>query len=249
MEAAFKHSIRLETRLRWRACCVERRRRRRDGRVGRNRKSHPSFLGHESTQSAPGLDAGRFAYIPLPSVEVRGEASCRRFGGVRRALLTAYSGPFEQEFAWARRNLSGQELCNETTGQAVGLLALIPESDAMIQRYVRPAAEWVTATPVVLPGFDDPAHIRRRLEREHDAVQQKVLLGRLEERIDGLLRKAIVQAGFSAELARDAELEWRMSGFWRAPRWRLAMASRITCGDSPGCMCAFDGGTARQSQQ
>jgi CRISPR-associated protein Csb2 len=35
----------------------------------------------------------------------------------------------------------------------------------------------------------------------------------LGRRIDELLRKAIVQAGFSEDLARYAELEWRKTGF------------------------------------
>ena len=179
-------------------------------------KTASFILGH----AEPGGDlkqapsANRFAYIPLPSVEGRGDASALRIGGVRRVLLTAFSGACTGEFAWARRNLSGQELFPEGSSEAAALLALIPESDAMVRRYVRPAVEWATATPVVLPGFDDPAHLRRRLEKESDPSQQKGLLERLDRRIDGLLRKAIVQAGFFGELARYAELEWRSSGFW-----------------------------------
>ena len=67
---------------------------------------------------------------------------------------------------------------------------------------------------MVLPGYDDPAHYRRRLKNGSDAEGQKRLLDRLSERIDGLLRKAIVQAGFSQVLADHAELEWRKVGFW-----------------------------------
>ena len=36
---------------------------------------------------------------------------------------------------------------------------------------------------------------------------------RLDARIDGLLRKAIAQAGFSATLAACAEVSWRLVGF------------------------------------
>lgn len=36
----------------------------------------------------------------------------------------------------------------------------------------------------------------------------------IPRRIEGLLRKAITQAGFSQELADHAELEWRNVGFW-----------------------------------
>jgi CRISPR-associated protein Csb2 len=164
------------------------------------------ILGHPAS-------AERFAYIPIPSIEVRGDVSALRIGAVRRVLLTSFSGAFTEEFAWARRNLSGQELFAEGAAEPVAMLALIPANDAMVQRYVRPAAEWATVTPVVLPGFDDPAHLRRRLEKKCESSEQKSLLERLAGRIDGLLRKAIVQAGFSEELARHAELEWRKCGF------------------------------------
>jgi CRISPR-associated protein Csb2 len=41
------------------------------------------------------------------------------------------------------------------------------------------------------------------------------MLERLSARIDGLLRKAIVQVGFSQELAEHAQVEWGKVGFWR----------------------------------
>jgi CRISPR-associated protein Csb2 len=40
------------------------------------------------------------------------------------------------------------------------------------------------------------------------------LLDKLYSRIEALLRKAIMQAGFSQELADHANLEWRKVGFW-----------------------------------
>ena len=69
-------------------------------------------------------------------------------------------------------------------------------------------------TPVVLPGYDDPAHYRRRLARGASADEQKALLLRLQDRIEALLRKAIIQAGFSPSLAGHADIEWRDVGFW-----------------------------------
>ncbi len=211
-------------------------------------------LGH------PASDA-RFAYLPAPSVEVRGEASSRRIGAVRRIILTSYSGACTEEFAWVRRNLSGRELFSEASQKPEAMLSLVPESDTMVQRYVRAATEWVTVTPMVLPGFDDPAHFRRRLAKEErDAAQQKALLERLERRIDGLLRKAIVQAGFSEELAMCAELEWRKTGFWagvemadqygvpahlkRFPRYHVRIQWRNTEGGGvrvPGPVCLGGG--------
>jgi CRISPR-associated protein Csb2 len=66
----------------------------------------------------------------------------------------------------------------------------------------------------VLPGFDDPAHYRRRLKKGTDAQEQKRLLESLQSRTESLIRKAIIQAGFSQTLADHAELEWRKAGFW-----------------------------------
>ena len=102
----------------------------------------------------------------------------------------------------------------EGSDQPAAMLALIPESDPMLERYLRPAAEWATVTPVVLPGFDTPSDVRRQLRKGVDSTRQRKLLEEVSRRIDGLLRKAITQAGFSEELAGHAELEWRKTGFW-----------------------------------
>jgi CRISPR-associated protein Csb2 len=67
---------------------------------------------------------------------------------------------------------------------------------------------------VVLPGYDDPSHYRRRLKNNFDANNQKLWLNKLHDRIDALIRKAIGQAGFSDTLKQHAIIEWRTSGFW-----------------------------------
>jgi CRISPR-associated protein Csb2 len=87
-------------------------------------------------------------------------------------------------------------------------------NDMMVGDYAKTSATWSTVTPVVLPGYDDPAHYRRRLKQRIDADEQKRLIARLDNRIDGLLRKAITQAGFSYDLAKNAEIDWRKVGFW-----------------------------------
>jgi CRISPR-associated protein Csb2 len=80
---------------------------------------------------------------------------------------------------------------------------------------VSPNAQLLSCfTPVVLPGYDDPAHYRRRLKRGVVPEEQKRLLDKLCSHTDALLRKAIRQAGFSQELANHAEIEWRKVGFW-----------------------------------
>ena len=97
----------------------------------------------------------------------------------------------------------------------------------MVRQYTRSAAAWATVTPVVLPGYDDPNHYRRRLKNGLTADDQKRYLDRLDRRIERLLRKAIGQAGFSEVLAEHAQLEWRPTGFWPG----VDLASRYTVPD------------------
>jgi CRISPR-associated protein Csb2 len=175
------------------------------------------ILGHRESKDIGehvAVGPSRFAYLPLPSIEGRGEGSARVVGSVRRVILSSFGEGCEAEVAWARRALSGQELIDEDKKQAVAILSLLPINEKIVRHYTRPSASWATVTPVVLPGYDDPAHYRRRLERGTSAEEQKQLLHRLDDRIDGLLRKAITQAGLSQVLADHAELEWRKVGFW-----------------------------------
>ncbi len=185
-------------------------------------------LGHgESKGDAEHITVGtqRFAYLPVPSIEARGQGRARVIGSVRRVILSSFADDCEAEIAWARRTLSGREVIDEANRQPVALLSLIPTNETVIRHYTQEAASWATVTPVVLPGYDDPAHYRRRLTRGVGAEEQKQLLGRLSDRIDGLLRKAITQAGFTQTLADRAELEWRRAGFW--PGTDLASAYRV----------------------
>jgi CRISPR-associated protein Csb2 len=175
-------------------------------------------LGHQN--AGDGVDTAersirrRFAYVPMPSIEARDKGRSEVVGSVRRVLVCASAEDCEDEMAWLRRALPGSELVDERTGQPVAVVSLIPTSDRMVHRYLDPASSWATVTPVVLPGYDDPAHYRRRLEREPDAGEQRQLLDRLGQRVDGLLRKAITQAGYPRTLADHADLQWRETGFW-----------------------------------
>ena len=105
--------------------------------------------------------------------------------------------------------------CIEGSQDGVALLSLLPNTDPVVQSYMRTSSTWATVTPVVLPGYDDPAHYRRRLKRGTSGGEQKRLLNCLNERIEGLIRKAIAQAGFSQLLADSAGIEWRKVGYWR----------------------------------
>lgn len=175
------------------------------------------ILGHgESGDSDEHIAIGprRFAYLPLPSIEARREGNARVVGSIRRVILSSFTEDFEAQVAWARRTLSGQELISEDEKQPLALLSLLPTTDRVVGQYTQPAASWATVTPVVLPGYDDPDHYRRRLQGRIGTDEQKTLLNRLDDRIDGLLRKAIIQAGFSQMLAKHAELDWRIVGFW-----------------------------------
>jgi CRISPR-associated protein Csb2 len=180
-------------------------------------KINTFILGHAESEGADEhvpVGSRRFAYLPLPSIEPRGEGKARVVGSVRRVIVTTFAGDCQAEITWARRNLSGQELVDQKGKLPVALLSLIPETDKVVRQYTERAASWVTVTPVVLPGYDDSAHYRRRLKRGTSAAEQKQLITRLDRRVDGLLRKAISQAGFSTVLAENAELEWRKVGFW-----------------------------------
>jgi len=90
------------------------------------------------------------------------------------------------------------------------MLSLIPQSDRGVLHYIREARTWSTVTPVMLPGFDDPDGIRRRLKKEDGktAAEQRRLLDQLDARVMGLLRKSFEQASFPA-----GAIEYRAVGF------------------------------------
>lgn len=183
------------------------------------------ILGHgEPPEEEKHVTVGsrRFAFLPLPSIESRGEGQARVVGNIRRVILSTFEAACEEEINWARRTLSGQGLVEKKRNEQeaakddpAALLSLLPNNEKVVQSYVRSSATWATVTPVVLPGYDDPAHYRRRLKRAVTSEEQKRLLRQLDERIDGLLRKAITQAGFPSALAGNAELAWRKVGYWR----------------------------------
>jgi CRISPR-associated protein Csb2 len=180
-------------------------------------KINAFILGHGESNDGGGhvaVGPQRFAYLPLPTIESRGKGNARVVGSVRRVMLYCFAEGCEDEIIWAQRILSGQELVDKDKGQAVALLSVIPSNEKVVRCYAQAAATWATVTPVVLPGYDDPNHYRRRLKKGASSDEQKRLLESLDARIDGLLRKAIVQAGFCQELADHAQLDWRKVGFW-----------------------------------
>jgi CRISPR-associated protein Csb2 len=229
-------------------------------------------LGHgESRDGSEHVSVGnrRFAYLPLPSIEARGPGKAAVVGSVRRVMLAAFDEGYEREIEWARSALSGQLLipeqaqkieCTEVAREPLGVLSLLPAADPVVRSYLRPSSTWATVTPVVLPGHDDPAHYRRRLKDGVKSEEQKRLLGILSERVAGLIRKAITQAGISQAMADMARIEWRKAGYWRGteladrygvpdhlkrfPRYHVKIQWRDESGQSitvPGPICLGGG--------
>jgi CRISPR-associated protein Csb2 len=158
----------------------------------------------------------RFQYLPLPTIN----RALKRLESIRRMLITAPAHCAEQ-IASARRALAGAELINNEK-EVAALLTILPGSDWVVRQYVEKSRTWSTVTPVILPGYDDPDHLRRKLKNCRDAETQKRYLARLDARIEDLLRKAFRQAGYSDELLEHAELDWRDGGF----RAGVQLASR-----------------------
>ncbi|MHB8091224.1 MAG: type I-G CRISPR-associated protein Csb2 [Syntrophales bacterium] len=185
--------------------------------LGWDEKKVASFvLGHEEEWGdvhRP-VNGARLVFIPLPSIEWRGAEKGRAVGAVRRVLVTVNGEIDNIEFTSIVRNLEGRELVDEKTGQITAFLRRQSDDDGAISRYFAQSSAWVTVTPVILPGYDDSNKLRRRLNSVGLTAKEKAdIVLKLEARIDSLLRKALRQAGYPEELAKNAELQWRGSGF------------------------------------
>lgn len=163
----------------------------------------------------------RVAYVPLPSIEGRGPGKAEVIGSVRRVLLVGVRGFKEADLIRLAQRIASEPLQEEgTDGKEVALLSRLPKSDKMVARYTRESATWATVTPMILPGYDDPRGYRKRLNAAASGGEilnpetQADLLTKLDKRTEGLIRKAIVQGGFSEEMARLAIVEWSGTGFW-----------------------------------
>jgi CRISPR-associated protein Csb2 len=173
-----------------------------------------AVMGHGETES------GRVAFVPLPTIEFRGEGKPKVIGSVRRALLIGVRGFQKTDLMRLAQGIASEPLREEGTEDEVALLSRLPNTDNMVKEYLRGSTTWATVTPMILPGYDDPRGYRKRLNAAATGGEalspdaQKELLGKLDERIEGLIRKAILQGGFSKEIARAALVEWSGSGFW-----------------------------------
>lgn len=166
---------------------------------------HASVLGHGDG------DYARLLLVPVPSIEPRrggGETA----GAVRRVIVFS-TDERSRDTPWAARALGGMDLFDEKTGEVQAVLAATSRNDRVLKRYVSESTTWVTVTPVVLPGHDDPGGLREKLRKARGSEEQKSLLERLMKRREALVRKALRHAGLGDELAFTAEIETRETGF------------------------------------
>jgi CRISPR-associated protein Csb2 len=171
------------------------------------------------------VNGARLVFIPLPSIEWRGKAKGNCVGAIRRVLVTVNGRIANDEFNLIVRHLEGRELIDEKTGEIVAFLRRQSTEDGAINKYFAQSSQWISVTPVVLPGYDDPGKQRRRLNTETLTPQEKAsIVMKLETRIESLLRKALKQAGYPDALVQHAELQWRSSGFMQGADLATAYA-------------------------
>jgi CRISPR-associated protein Csb2 len=139
--------------------------------------------GHQR-DGAPSV--GRFSYLPVPTLDPRGVVD-----RVRRVMVAEPLDGNGQHSRWVAQSLVGEQLINEDTNQPDATMALCPESDYVLSRYVKTSRRWCTVTPVVLPWGD----------RGKPNRAEKQFL------------KAVRHAGFDVD--DIAGIELRREPFWR----------------------------------
>lgn len=179
-------------------------------------------LGHDKSDpnnAKPTANAARLVFIPLPSIEWRGEDRGHTVGAIRRVLVTVSGGEGQcdsAEFSRIVRALEGRELIDEKSGQPAAFLCRQSVKDKAIADYLTESAVWTTVTPVVLPGHVDPRKLRRRLRDTAaplSVAEKEQIVRKLDGRMERLLRKALLNAGLPSALVADADLQWRDTGF------------------------------------
>ncbi|GAB4141183.1 MAG: type I-U CRISPR-associated protein Csb2 [Planctomycetaceae bacterium] len=117
-------------------------------------------VGHQDKNV---MEHSQFSYLPLPSIGHRHADQA-----VRRVMITAPVG----DDAWLdhlARCLEGRQLIpergDEFGDQGPPTLIRVYR-DKVARNYTEPANEWVSVTPVILPGHDDhkPAKTRKLIE-------------------------------------------------------------------------------------
>jgi CRISPR-associated protein Csb2 len=164
--------------------------------------------GHRSTgdDSLP-----RFSYVPLPSLERRGERGIH-VGAIRRVLVAELLDAGESHLQWARQMLPGQFLTEEKIDDAElrkkALLTPLTGGDWVLRQYTDDADTWVSVTPVVLPGCD--ARAQKRSGGRSGSSGQRT--GKLAKAMK-LFLKALRHAGYSPDALAD-DPEFSSVTFW-----------------------------------
>lgn len=148
----------------------------------------------------------RFSYLPLPSIERRGEGNLVA-GAIRRVLVAELMDAGQSHLPWARQILPGQYLTEERTCVPRSLLTPMAEGDWVLRRYLDPSETWITVTPIVLPGS-----VARTRAHAGSAAGNPV-----PSKAVKLVRKALAQAGYSASALADLEL--RQAPYWHGGEW------------------------------
>ncbi len=162
--------------------------------------------GHGGGKGGQATTPFRFQFLPLPSLTPVGVS------GIRRLIMV---GPSGSNMAPFRQRLNGVELIDGRTQRSVAMLSYIPTSDKQLSPFIGPSTTWTTVTPVILPGYDDPAKLRRKLNAGASADVQKQLLSRLHDRVLELIWKAFGHAGWTSDALAGVEVEYRNVGFMR----------------------------------
>jgi CRISPR-associated protein Csb2 len=124
----------------------------------------------------------RFSYLALPHLGA-GEGAADP--GIAAVVAAGSPSASAVDAAWLAEQLADRLLLPEGGGPPRARLRRVdPAGDAVLERAFGSSCEWVTVTPLVLPGHDDG--------RSAKAIR--------------LVRRALVQAGLPAELEAEIEL-------------------------------------------
>ncbi len=91
----------------------------------------------------------RFSYLVLPTV-----GHTHADGMIRRVVIAEPFGGDGSYAEWAARRLAGAPLIDEDNGAEVVRLERLDDGDNVLRQFTTTSRNWVSALPVVLPGYD-----------------------------------------------------------------------------------------------
>ncbi|MFW5910275.1 MAG: type I-U CRISPR-associated protein Csb2 [Thiohalospira sp.] len=134
----------------------------------RNTVTTAAMIRHAAMNAAPeayanfaaGYPVGsdyRLSWVPLPTV-----GHPHADGRTRRALLVAPPDG-EEALAAVAWGLHYAPLVGKKQGETLARLLAAQEMDGVFRAYLDPATEWISATPLILPGYADRPCKREKL--------------------------------------------------------------------------------------